>query len=162
MLLERAEKLPQGSGWGYELKLDGFRAVQDIRTSNGGCDRLNYVHRRQCCGSRHHRQNYAIRRRYWNRANRLSSVRNSVAPALRIAVQGPSTAEPSLDNPETFAPEPNTAAASLRSVTPVLRRSVPHYPALLRRGNPARGQQTTRKFPIQTGSTPPRCWRARH
>jgi ATP-dependent DNA ligase len=27
MLLERAEKLPQGSGWGYELKLDGFRVV---------------------------------------------------------------------------------------------------------------------------------------
>jgi DNA ligase D-like protein (predicted ligase) len=27
MLLERAEKLPQGSGWGYEIKLDGFRAV---------------------------------------------------------------------------------------------------------------------------------------
>jgi ATP-dependent DNA ligase len=27
MLLERAEKLPQGGPWQYELKLDGFRAV---------------------------------------------------------------------------------------------------------------------------------------
>src|SRR3954463_13916699 len=27
MLLLRTEKLPQGGGWSYELKLDGFRAV---------------------------------------------------------------------------------------------------------------------------------------
>jgi hypothetical protein len=31
---------------------------------NAGRDRPNYVHRRQCCGALHHRQNYAIRRRY--------------------------------------------------------------------------------------------------
>ena len=34
MLLERVEKLPQGSGWGYELKLDGFRAVA-FKTGGG-------------------------------------------------------------------------------------------------------------------------------
>ena len=27
MLLQRAEKLPEGAGWTYELKLDGFRAL---------------------------------------------------------------------------------------------------------------------------------------
>src|SRR3954451_10203219 len=27
MLLLRTEKLPQGSGWAYELKLDGYRAI---------------------------------------------------------------------------------------------------------------------------------------
>jgi len=33
VLLERAGKLPQGSGWGYELKLDGFRAVHSRRAA---------------------------------------------------------------------------------------------------------------------------------
>jgi bifunctional non-homologous end joining protein LigD len=27
MLLLRTEKLPEGDGWSYELKLDGFRAI---------------------------------------------------------------------------------------------------------------------------------------
>ena len=27
MLLQRAEKLPEGAPWAYELKLDGFRAI---------------------------------------------------------------------------------------------------------------------------------------
>lgn len=31
MLLQRAEKLPEGSSWIYELKLDGFRA-QAVKT----------------------------------------------------------------------------------------------------------------------------------
>jgi ATP-dependent DNA ligase len=29
MLLQRAEKLPEGAGWTYELKLDGFRRPGD-------------------------------------------------------------------------------------------------------------------------------------
>jgi len=31
MLLQRSEKLPEGTGWSYELKLDGFRA-QAVKT----------------------------------------------------------------------------------------------------------------------------------
>lgn len=30
MLLQRAEKLPEGEAWMYELKLDGFRAEREI------------------------------------------------------------------------------------------------------------------------------------
>jgi hypothetical protein len=64
MLLQRAERLPEGAAWLYELKLDGFRAQA---VNNAG--RVQLLHRRP--GST--KAKSASRTRAWFSTNSSSS-----------------------------------------------------------------------------------------